>query len=107
MPGTGGRRNGPPGSLEDVEDVALERLTVALPPYAGSQLLCDDNTEILERRERSMESLQGFVSFRIAKRVDEDLRVQDVPARRSDHGSTSGDEISTPSMARVPSTSSR
>ena len=107
MPGTGGRRKCPVGSLEHAEDVAVERLPVPLPPDPGSQLLGHDDTEILEWRGRSMESLQSLVGTRIAKGVDKNLRVEDVLAHRPDHGSRSGDVISIPSIARVPSTSSR
>ena len=74
---------------------------VPLSLHPGSQLLGHDDTEILERSERSMELLQGLVGSRVAKCVNEELRVQDVLAGRLDHGSRSGDAISTPSMARV------
>jgi len=86
---------------------SLKRLPVPLPPHPGSQLLGHNDTEILEGSERSMELLQGVVGSRVAKCVNEELRVQNVLADRPDHGSRSGDAISTPSMARVPSTSSR
>ena len=107
MPGTRGGRECPPGSLEHAEYVSLKRLTVPLPPHPGSQLLGHNDTEILEGSERSMELLQGLVGSWVAKCVNEELRVQNVLAGRLDHGSRSGDAISTPSMARVPSTSSR
>ena len=77
MPDTGRGRRRPPGSLEHAEDVAFERLPVPVPPHAGSQdFLGDDDTEILERREGSMESLQSLIGRRVAKRVDEELSVE-------------------------------
>ena len=76
MPDAGRGRQCPPRSLEHAEDVTLERLPVPLPPHAGSQFLSHDDTEILERRVGSMESLQGVVGRRVAKRVDEQLSVE-------------------------------
>jgi hypothetical protein len=107
MPGTRGQRKHPSRSLEDVEDVALERLAIPRPLHSCAQFLSDNGTQILERSKPSMELLQGVVGSLVAKRVDEELRVQHVLARRAGHGSESGDPISTPSMARVPSMSSR
>src|SRR6266545_1185150 len=107
MPGIGGRCEGPPGPLEDTEDMSLERLSISIPLHAGAQFLGHDYAEMLERRERSVEALENVVGSWIAKAVDKELRVEDVLACGRDHGSRSGDVISMPSMARVPSTSSR
>ena len=71
----------------------------------GAQLLRHDKTEILERCECSVETLEHLVGTRITKGVDEELRVEDVRARGLAHGSMSGGVISTPNMERVPSTS--
>jgi hypothetical protein len=37
--------------LENGEDVPLERLAIAAMPYASSQFLRHDDTEMLKRRE--------------------------------------------------------
>src|SRR5581483_4787986 len=93
VPGAGCGRKRPPGSLEDVENIAFEDLAISLLRHPGSKLLGDHNAEVLEWRERPMESLQRFVRHRVAERIDEDLRVEDVLARCRTHGSRSGDEI--------------
>ena len=87
--------------------MSLERPSVLMALYTSAQFLGHDEAEMLERRERSMEALEHVVGTWIAKRVDEELRVEDVLACGLDHGSMSGGVISTPSMARVPSTSAR
>src|SRR5262245_36928443 len=107
VPSIGGRRNRASGSLEDGEDMPFERSSVLAPFHSGPQLLGNDGAEMLEWRERPMEALECFVGGTIAKGVNEELRVEDVPARHASHGSTSGDVISMPSIARVPLTSLR
>src|SRR5215208_5647560 len=107
MPRINGWRERPGRSLEDAEDVAFERLPIPVAFHAGPQFLSHNDAEILERRERSMESLEGLVRGRVAEPADEQLRVERVLPRRPSHGSRSGDVMSTPSMAPVPSTSSR
>ena len=87
--------------------MSLEHSSVLIALDTRAQFLGHDKAEMLERRERPMEALEHVVGNRIAKRVDEELRVEDVLACGLDHGSTSGGAISTPSMARVPSTSWR
>ena len=54
-----------------------------------------------------MELLECLIGNWIAKRVDEELSIENVLARGSNHRSASGDVIWIPSIARVPSTSSR
>jgi hypothetical protein len=107
MPGISRRRDCPIRSLEDLEDVPLQRLPVPGPSHTSPQLLGDDHAEMLKRRKGAMEPLEFFVDNRIAKRVDEELGVENVLARGSSHLSASGGAISIPSIARVPSTSSR
>ena len=107
MPGIGRRREGSPGSLEDVEYMSLERLSISSPLYTGAQFLCHDDAEMFERRERPVEALENVVGNRVAEGVDEELRVECVLPCALDHNSRSADMISTPSIARVPSTSSR
>lgn len=51
--------------------------------------------------------LQYLVGSRFAKGVDEELRIENALGNRASHRSGSGDVISTPDIARVPSTSSR
>jgi len=107
MPGIGRRREGSPGSLEDVEHMSLERLSISIPLHSGAQFLCHDNAEMFERREHSVEALENVVGNRVAEGVDEELRIEGVLPWCLDHDSRSADMISTPSIARVPSTSSR
>jgi hypothetical protein len=54
-----------------------------------------------------MKLLEGFVGGGIAKGVDEQLRIEHVLAGAPSHRPASGGVISIPSIARVPSTSSR
>jgi hypothetical protein len=96
----------PRGSFEHAEDVAFERLSILLPFHTRPQLLSHDDAGILERCERVMESLKSFVGGRLEERVDEELcraRTSASLESRLDHGNG----MSTPSMTRVPSTSSR
>src|SRR5258708_24614859 len=62
---------------------------------------------MLEWRKDPVELLECLVRDRIAKSVDEQLGVEYVLRGGTDHRSTSGGVISTPSIARVPSISSR
>ena len=64
------------------------------------------DTEVLERGTRPMKALKRLVGEGIAKGVNEKLCIEDVFAG-GHHRSGSGEAISTPSMARVPSISSR
>ena len=107
VPGIGRRRDCSIRSLKDVEDVPLQRPPILGPLYASSQLLGDDHAEILTRRKGTMELLEFLVDNRIAKSVDEELSIENVFARGSSHRSASGGVMSTPSIARVPSMSSR
>jgi hypothetical protein len=75
--------------------------------HAGSQFLGNDRAEMLEGRKSTMELLECHVGDRIAKSVDEELRIENVLSRGSSHGLPSGGVMSIPSIARVPSTSSR
>ena len=54
-----------------------------------------------------MEALERFVGSRIAKCLDEELGIENVFASAASHWSASGEVISIPNMARVPSTSVR
>lgn len=100
-------REGPPGSLEDVEHMSLERLPISIPLHTRAQILGHDDAEMFERRERSVEALENVVGYRVAERVDEEWRVESKLSCGLDHDSTSADAIATPSIARVPSTSAR
>ena len=86
--------------------MALERQEISRTLNARAQLLRDDRAEILEGRERPMELLERVVGDGIAKTLNEELCVEDVLARRTDHRPGSGDAIRTPSIDRVPSTRS-
>jgi hypothetical protein len=107
VPRIGGRPNRASGSFENGEDIPFERASILAPFHSGAQLLGHDDAEVLEWRERPMEALKCFVCGTIPKGVNEELRVEDVLARHASHGSTSGDTISMPSIARVPLTSLR
>ena len=107
VPSTLRRRDCSIRSLIDLEDVPFQRPPVLGPLHASPQLLGNDHTEMLKMRKSAMEPLEVLVDTRIVKGVDEELRVQNVLASRSNHGSASGGVISIPSMARVPSISSR
>lgn len=72
-----------------------------------AQFLRDDHAEKLERCEHSMKLLERFVGGAVAKAVDEELRIENVLARCTGHGSGSGDVICTPSIDLVPSMSRR
>ena len=96
-----------PARSNTLRTFPLQRLPISGLSYAGAQFLSDDYTEVLEWRERSMKALKCLVGGLVAKRVDEELRVEDVLASAANHRSGSGAVISIPSMARVPSTSSR
>jgi hypothetical protein len=77
------------------------------PLHASPQLLGDDHAEVLKRRKETMELVEFPVDNRIVKGVDEKWSIENVLARGSSHRSPSGGVISIPSIARVPSTSSR
>src|SRR5687768_9228444 len=106
MPGVGRRRNRPACSLEHPENVAFQCLPITRPSDAGAQFLSDHHAQVLEWRESLMEALKRFVSNRVAEGADEQLRIEDELMGAS-HRSASGELISTPSIARVPSTNSR
>ena len=107
VPGIGRRRDCSIRSLKDREDISFQRLPVSGPAHTGPQLLGDDHAEMLKRRKGAMEPLKFLVDHRIAKGVDEELSIENVLARASSHRSASGGVISIPSIARVPSMSSR
>ena len=89
MPGSRRRRNRPIRSLEDIEDVPFQRPPVSRTSDTRTQLLRDYHTEILERREYSVKLLERFVGGSITKALDEELRIENVPARRTGHPSVS------------------
>jgi hypothetical protein len=107
VPGIGRRCDCSIRSLKDFEDVPFQRLPVSGPAHTSPQFLGDDHTEMLKRRKGAMEPLEFLVDHRIAKGVDEELSIENVLARASSHRSASGGVISIPSIARVPSMSSR
>ena len=57
MPGTGRWHERPTGAFEDGEDVPFELLPILAAPHTGTEFLCDDDTQSLERRERPVEAL--------------------------------------------------
>lgn len=75
--------------------------------HTSPQLLGDYYAEMLKRRKGPMELLEHLIGDRIAKGIDEELGVENVLASGPRHCSASGGVISTPSIARVPSMSSR
>jgi hypothetical protein len=107
VPGTGRRRDCSIRSLKNLEDVPLQRLPIFGSLDASPQLLGDDHVEVLERRKGAMKLLERLVDIRIAKGFDEEWCIENVLARGSSHRSASGGVISIPSIARVPSLSSR
>lgn len=107
VPGIGRRRDCSIRSLKDLEDVPFQGLPGMGALHASPQLLGDDDAEMFKGRKGTMEPLELLVDHRIAKGVDEELGIENVLARGSNHRSASGDVISIPSIARVPSTSSR
>src|SRR5881396_945644 len=88
--------------------MALEQPSVMVRPSAGPEFLSHDRTQILERRKQVVEALQAGVRLRIAKSLDEEIRVQqELTLGRGTHRSrASGAVSSTPRIARVPLTSS-
>jgi hypothetical protein len=78
VPSIGRWRNRAICSFKHAEYVPFQGLPVLNPSHPCAQLLRDDDAEILERREPPMELLQREIRGWIAKRVDEELRVEDV-----------------------------
>jgi len=85
----------------------LQRPSILRTPDSSAQLLGDDDAEILVGREQAMELLKRVVRTAVSKGVDEELRIEDVLSRLRRHGSASGEAISMPRIARVPSIGSR
>jgi hypothetical protein len=107
MPGVCRRGDRAICPLEYVDEVLLEQPAILGSSSSGSQFLRDDDTEVLERSKGAMEILERLIPAAIAKGLDKNLRVEDVLARQGRYRSASGDVISTPNRARVPSISSR
>ena len=107
VPGIRRRRNRSIDSLKDFEDMTFQCFAVLIASHASAQFLGNYHTQMLKRRKKSMKLLECFVRGGIAKGVDEQLRIENVFVRTLSHRSASGGVISIPSIARVPSTSSR
>ena len=75
MPGVGRWRHGPIRSREDPENVLFQRLSILQTLHASSQLLGNDDAEVLEGREQAVELLKRFVRTAVAKRLYEELRI--------------------------------
>src|SRR5207249_9260564 len=108
FPCVGRRGYETPASPIEAQDVTLEQPSVIARPGAIPEFLSHDRAQILERRKQVVEALQAGVRLRIAKSLDEEIRVQEeLPLERGTHRSgASGEVSSTPRIARVPSTSS-
>ena len=103
-------RDRPANSSEHVEYMPLECASILMASNTSTQLLCHDRAQVFEWREHAMKCLKRLVRGGITKRVDEDLCVQHVLAvglESPSHRSTSGEAITTPCIARVPSMSAR
>src|SRR5436190_4085132 len=99
--------NRPIRPREDPDEVLFQRLSILRTSNPSSQLLGNDDAEVFERREHTVEVLKCFVRAAVAKCLYEEVRVEDVLPRLARHRSASGDAMSSPSIARVPSISSR
>jgi hypothetical protein len=106
VPGLGRWRYRAIRAREDSENVLFQRLSILWTLNTRSQLLGNDDAEVFERRENTVEVLERFVRAAVAKCLYQELSVEDVLPRCARHRS-SGDAIAIPSIARVPSISSR
>jgi len=75
VPGVGRWGNRAICSLEDPQNVVFQRLSILRTLNPSSQLLRNDDAEVLEGREQAVELLKRFVRTAVAKRLYEELRI--------------------------------